>query len=287
MKIGLNTYSFRKEIEQLKTLSLEQIWKIVNKIKIIEGIELLDRHIPGWPNGDLNHGIAEVVEQTKAYKLNLYALGPHIKMYQMNELKRKKKCDEYIKWIDFAADNGITQIRSQVGGPFGFFAKRRLKHGIEIVKKLLDTVLPYAEKRHVKIGIETHWGYSSWPPFLKRITEIFEQSPSLGIIFDWGNFYSNIERYEALQIATKNHNHVYNHVKIFNFGENFQEIDYDSYRIVNEFAQNNFEGFFSIEFEGKQPTLEGIWKSAQALKYAISQKNYPIDTQFDWKSLIN
>jgi sugar phosphate isomerase/epimerase len=284
MKIGVNTYSFRKELSS-NTLTLDQVWNILGKLGLVEGIELLDRHIPGIEYGNLNAGVKSVVEKTATYNWPVYALGPHLKMFQTNK-NIPKEVAEYRKWIDLAADNGIPQIRSQVAGPFGFFAKKLLNKGVAQVKKLLDQVIPYAEQRNVKIGIETHWGYSSWPPFLKAITDIYAESPALGITFDWGNFWNNEVRYDALDIAVQPHNHCHNHVKIFNFGENFQEINYDSMRIVSSFAKNKFKNYFSIEFEGKQPTLEGVYKSVHALKYAISNGKHKIDPNFDYKSLM-
>ena len=81
MKIGLNTYSFRNELEKGE-YNLQEIWQIAEKIGYIEGIELLDRHIPGWPNGDLNKGIKNVAEQLENYKFNLFGLGPHFELYK-------------------------------------------------------------------------------------------------------------------------------------------------------------------------------------------------------------
>lgn len=286
MKIGLNTYSFRNELEKQKSLTLEQVFKIAQKIKLIQGIELLDRHIIGWLTGDLKSGVAQSVSLAKSYGFPIYALGPHLKVYQVNEVDRTKEVQNFKYWIDLAADNGIPQIRTQVSGPFGIIGRLRLKQGVGIAQKLLDQVLPYAETRQVKIGIETHWGYSSWPPFLQKITDYYSNHPSLGIIFDWGNFWNNTVRYGALEIAVQPHNHVHNHVKIFHFGTNFQEIAYDSYRIVQEFAKNNYQNYFSIEFEGKQPTLEGVYKSVHALQYAILKGQYSVNTTFDYSSLL-
>ena len=62
-------------------------------------------------------------------------------------------------------------------------------------------------------------------------------------------------------------------------------MNYDSMKIVRRFAENNFQNYFSIEFEGKQPTLEGVYKSVHALKYAITNGQHKIDPTFDWNTL--
>ncbi|MBD3352016.1 MAG: TIM barrel protein [Candidatus Lokiarchaeota archaeon] len=278
MKIGLNTYSFRKELKKDQDFTLKNVWKIAEEIGEIEGIELLDRHIPGWPDGDLNKGVADVKEQVESFGWKLYALGPHVKMYKSNTTDRKKEIEKYKKWIDLCADNEIPQFRSQVGGNMSFFERNHPIKGVEIVSQLLDEVLPYANKRNIKVGIETHWQYSSNPKFLKMVTERYndEFQDNLGIIFDWGNYITNKSRYKALKIAAKPQNHCHNHVKFFKFNENFQQtgkigfrFGYSSQKIVKTFKDNNFKDYFSIEYEGRLSTTEGVYKSVYGLKYAI------------------
>ena len=141
------------------------------------------------------------------------------------------------KWIDLSADNGIPAFRCQVSGSVGVGLRFRLQKGVKIVKQLLDQVVPYAAERGVKIGMETHWHFSSYPPFLKAISDLYQDSPGLGIIFDWGNYHNNKDRYQALAIAAVPHNHVYNHSKIFHFDDHFQEIKYDTMKIVSDFRE--------------------------------------------------
>ena len=281
MKIGLNTYSFRKEILKNK-YSLENIWNITNKIGYIEGIELFDGHIPGWPNGDLDKGIKLVIERIESYGWKLFGLGPHFKLYQRLKWIDKETI-EIKKWIDLASDNGILDIRAQVAGPFNF--EKNLPKHVQRVIDLLDKVIPYAEERSVKIVIETHHQLSSYPPFLEEVTEHYKNSPALGINFDWGNFANNEDRYETLKIATRPYNHAHNHVKIFHFGENFQEVEYDTMKIVDAYRKAGFKDYFSIEFEAPQNSIKGVYKSVHALRYAITNGKHEIDYDFDWQSL--
>lgn len=290
MKIGLNTYSFRKELEKTKKYSLDDVWRIAENIGNIDGIELLDRHIPGWLDNNIKQGIKDVAESIDSHGWKLYALGPHLKTYKRFSSSRRKEIAEFKRWIDMAADNDIPQIRSQTGGPFGFIAKRYLDKGVKVCSKLLDEVLPYAEEREVQFGLETHWSYSSYPPFLDLITTKYRENPALGIIFDWGNFWTNEARYEALEIAAKPYNHCHNHTKIFNFKWDVDESageknNYDVYKIVKTFAENNFENYFSIEYEGKLRAIEGVYKSVEMLKSAISDKDYQPNFEIDYSEL--
>jgi sugar phosphate isomerase/epimerase len=294
MKIALNTYSFRRELES-NVFNLDKLWTIAEKLKHIEGIELLDRHIPGWPNGDIKKGIKQVIDQLESYNFDLIGLGPHLHMYKGNKRAINKEVASYKNWIDWAAENGVPMMRSQVGGVLKILGISMMKKGIKNVKSLLDQVLPYAEERDVQIGIETHWQFSSDPHFLQEITQFYKDCPALGIIFDWGNFHTTGDRFQALKIATEPQNHCYNHVKFYNFDENFQdhysEEDerkcYDTMKIVKGFKDNSFENYFSIEYEGEQPTIEGVYKSVYGLKYAISEGKEKIDPNYDWNSLLD
>ena len=291
MKIGLNTYSFRKELEKTKEYTLDDVWRVAENIGDIDGIELLDRHIPGWADGDIAAGIRQVNEAVEKHGWKLYALGPHLKMHKFLAGVRKKEIAQYKRWIDLAADNGIPQIRSQVGGPFGFIAKRFPHRGVKTCSKLLDKVLPYAEERGVQIGMETHWSYSSYPPFLDLITKKYQKNPALGIIFDWGNFWTNEARYQALEIAARPYNHCHNHVKIFKFDQTNDMGDerhvYNVKKIVDTFAKNGFKNYFSIEYEGRERALKGVYRSVQLLKHSISGGSSPLNLETDWASLEN
>ena len=74
-------------------------------------------------------------------------------------------------------------------------------------------------------------------------------------------------------------------MKIFHFGDNFQETEYDTIKIVDAYRKAGFQDYFSIEFEGSQNSIKGVYQSVHALKYAITGGNHDIDYAFDWKSL--
>lgn len=273
-------------------MTLEDVWEYADKIGLIEGVELLDHHVPDVKDGDLNAGIKLVKEQVESYGWELYGLAPHPHLWRPTVKEQEAEVEKFKKWIDLAADNSVPSMRAQVGGDKSNIKDPNPTKGIEVAKKILDEVLPYAAECGVKIGIETHWSFSSNPVYLERVTEHYKDKfpGSLGIIFDWGNFPSKDLRYKALEIAARPHNHCYSHTKIYRFGRNFQQWgiggrrNYDSERIVQTFKKNGYKEYFSIEFEGSQSAFKGVYKSAHGVKYAMTDGEHTIHKCFNWKS---
>ena len=285
MKIGVNTYSFRKELAS-GALNLSQVLETISKISEIGGIELLDKHIPSEAGSTLSQQIAKVKKEAESKNLKIYAMGPHLKLWQNNKKAREVEIQNFKKWIDAASENGIPALRMQGGRPMFFWDKNRTEHAISVYNHILKEVVPYAENKKVKLGLETHWAHTSQPIFLKRFSEEFGGSPSIGIIFDWGNFFNNEDRFQALETAALPKMHIHNHVKMFNFdGTTGLCTDWDAYMIVDTFRKNKFSNYFSIEYEGKEDGVTGVFKSVEVLKYCISLKQHNIDLNTDPHSL--
>ena len=281
MKIGLNTYSFRNELKS-GALSLSQVLEICSKMGTIEGIELFDGHLRASDGPDLRSQVQVAKEEIEGLGLELFALGPHIRFRRKGKRRAKKEPSEFKRWIDAAADNDIPNLRVQGGGPIGLFGMGPPEQGIQEYEKILPHVLPYAEERGIKLGLETHGKYSSEPDFLRLYADKWGDSPHIAIIFDWGNFASNDELYRALDVAKEPKLHAHNHVKMYEFDpETGMETGYGAYKIVETFRKEGFSDYFSIEYAGSEDAVVGVFKSAEVLKYCISEKKNPIDLETD------
>lgn len=286
MKIGVNTYAFRKELSK-NELTLSKVFEILAKFKDVSGIELLDRHILESYGSDLNSRIGKIKEEAQSYGLGIYALGPHLHCWNNSMAQAEKEIKEFKIWIDAAHANGIPAIRMQGGHPPLFWDNFLLKKALGVYGRILNQVIPYAEANSVKLGLETHWAHTSNPAFLKLFAEEYKKSPSIGIIFDWGNFKNNKTRFKALEVASMPEMHVHNHVKMFNFDpQTGLCTDWDAYAIVDAFRKNNFKGAFSIEYEGKADGITGVFRSIEVLRYCLSEKKHKIDLETDPHSLL-
>ena len=114
MKIGVNTYAFRKELSK-NELTLTQIFRILAKFKDIYGIELLDRHILDRYGSDLNSRIGGIKKEAESYGLSIYALGPHLHCWNNSVSQVEKEVKEFKTWIDAAHANGIPALFVALG----------------------------------------------------------------------------------------------------------------------------------------------------------------------------
>ena len=286
MKIGVNTYAFRKELSK-NELTLTQIFTILAKFKDVFGIELLDRHILESYGSDLSSRIGKIKQEAESYGLSIYALGPHLHCWNNSMSQVEKEVKDFKTWIDAAHANGIPALRMQGGRPALFWDNFLLKKALDVYGRILNQVIPYAEANSVKLGLETHWAHTSNPEFLKLFAEKYGKSPSIAIIFDWGNFKSDKTRFKALEVASQPNMHVHNHVKMFNFDPKTGLCtDWDAYAIVDAFRKNNFKGTFSIEYEGKEDGITGVFRSLEVLRYCLSEKKHQIDLTTDPHSFL-
>lgn len=285
MKIGVNTYSFRKELKS-GVLTLSQIFSILSDFKDVDGIELLDHHIFESYGPDLNSRIAKIKEEAASFGLKIYAMGPHMRCWTNNQSEVDREVKEFKKWIDAAHAAGIPTLRMQGGRPKKFWDAFRLEHALGVYDKTLSQVVEYAASNSVNLGLETHHHHSSDPGFLKIFAEKYKDT-TVGIIYDWGNFTSNANRFKSLKTACLPYMHVHNHAKMYNFDPKTGLCpDYDVERIIEGFRNANFKDYFSIEFEGKADGMTGVFRSIELLRYYLSGKSHKIDMITDPLSLL-
>ena len=147
-------YSFRKELGS-GTYTLEDVITIAKNLKYVKGFELLDNHIPGFKSEDteksvVDAGIKKFKKLAEDADMEVYALGPHTKLYQ-EKVNLDSEVEKFKKWIDLCADNGIPNMRTQIQGPWGFKLKRNFKPVMDACVYILDRVLPYAVEKKVMI----------------------------------------------------------------------------------------------------------------------------------------
>ena len=91
-------------------------------------------------------------------------------------------------------------------------------------------------------------------------------SPWLGVTMDTGNFLE--DPYDRLEkIAPKA---VYVHAKTYYGGGIWYALDLDYDRIARLLRQNNYHGYVSLEFEGKEDWRTAIPKSLALLRKAFT-----------------
>ncbi|HXH06761.1 MAG TPA: sugar phosphate isomerase/epimerase family protein [Vicinamibacterales bacterium] len=126
--------------------------------------------------------------------------------------------------------------------------------------------LPDAERLGVLMALENHWGLTTRVEDLLRIHRAVD-SPWLGINLDTGNFpgdpYAGIERLAPHAAIVQ--------AKTYYGGGEWYTLDLDYRRIAGILRRAGFQGWISLEMEGKEPPETAVPKSLAMLREAFGR----------------
>jgi len=272
MRLGVSTYSYwhftpeRVEIETVidKAAELD-----------LDGVEILHRQMASEEKNYLQN----LKRRAFIQGLDLYALSIHQGFVFPNAGERNKNVDHTIHCIELAYDLGIPAIRLNSGrwGTIKSFDELMRHGGNEPVLPgyteddafdwIIDSIekcLPFAEKNGVILGLENHWGLTNSPRGVDRIVSAID-SDWLMVTMDCGNFLD--EPYEKLeQISSQA---VLVHAKTYYGGGEWYTLELDYVRIADILKDVGFNGYISLEFEGKADADVGVPKSVALLRKAF------------------
>ncbi len=113
----------------------------------------------------------------------------------------------------------------------------------------------YAGSRGVTLVLENHWGLTGTPEGCKRIHDGVN-SPWLKYVLDTGNFFQMPDPYAAMQVFFDDLAIL--HAKVYLGGGMVVSPDIDYAQVATILGEINYNGYISIEFEGKAHPNEGI-----------------------------
>lgn len=273
IKLGVSTYSywhFRPPKVSIKN--------IINKAADlgIEGVDILHRQMESEENGYLQNLKRHAFQNG----IDLISLSIHQDFVDPDPDKRQEHIDHTIKCIELAYKMGIPCIRLNSGrwgtirsfndlmaakGEEPVLEGYSEDHGFQWCIDSIEKCLPKAQECGVVLALENHWGLTRSPEGLLRIHDTIN-SPWLGILMDTGNFLE--EPYEKLEkVANKA---VFVQAKTYYGGGEWYTLDLDYKRIGDILKKNNYNGYVSLEFEGKDPADEGVAKSIAMLRESFA-----------------
>ena len=136
--------------------------------------------------------------------------------------------------------------------------------GFKWVIDSISKCLPKAQECGVVLGLENHWGLGRTAKGVKRIVDSIN-SPWLKVTLDTGNFLEDTyEQLTALAPET-----FLMQAKTYYGGGKWYSLDLDYARIGAIMRKNNYKGFISLEFEGKESPAVAIPKSLEVLRNAF------------------
>ncbi len=212
--------------------------------------------------------------------LPLCGMSSHQGFVNPDPQVRRKNIDLTIGQIELCYRLGIPTMRINTGrwGTSANFDVLMANRGIEPplegfteddafpwVIDSLGKCIDAAEKCGVVLGLENHWGLGLTPEGVLRIVDAVA-SPWLQVTMDTGNFLE--DPYPKLEMLLPRT--VFVQAKTYYGGGEWYTLDLDYPRIGKMLRSAGYNGWVSLEFEGKEDYREAIPKSLAVLRQAFS-----------------
>ena len=240
-----------------------------------DGVEILHIQMGSESNSHLQDLKRRAIEQG----IDLFGFSTHQGFVSPDPDVRQKNVDKTIHQIELAHAMGIPTMRINTGRwgtteSFDELMENRGKEpplegytqdeAFEWVIEALDQCLPAAEEQGVVLGLENHWGLGRTPEGVLRIVDALD-SPWLQVTLDTGNFledpYDELEQLAARAILLQ--------AKTYYGGGTWYTLDLDYERIAQIMDEHDYEGYISLEFEGKEDPQVALPKSLARLRKAF------------------
>jgi len=274
-RIGVSTYSFW----QFKNASLRNIENCINQAADMgfDGVEILHRQMEDESNGYLQ----KLKQAAFRRGLDLCGFSTHQTFVSPDKAVRKKNVEHTCHCIELAYRLGIPTIRVNTGrwDTSKDFDELMANKGIEPrlpgvsddtaygwVTDSLSECLAKAEECGVIMGLENHWGLGRTAEGVNRVVKTVN-SPWLKVTLDTGNFLENM--YEQMDAIAPQA--VLVQAKTYDGGGSWYTLDIDYARVVSILRKHNYQGYVSLEFEGKEDALTAIPKSLVRLRQAFAK----------------
>lgn len=195
-----------------------------------------------------------------------------------DEAKRAKTVENHLKWLDAAAFLGCHSIRVNAASD----AKLPFDEQKKLAADGLHRLCVEADKRSLNVTVENHGGLSSNGKWLVEVMKAADH-PRVGILPDFGNFYTNRETGELYNpylglrefmpwvkgaVSAKSWDWDTGAGEFYTEDRREgREMTLDYQRLIEIVVKAGYRGFIGIEYEGqKHSEVEGITRTKVALE---------------------
>lgn len=279
VKLGLASYSYWHFRDP--KISIETVIEKASAFGV-QGVDILHRQMDLPEKEPLRPDHRAYLRRLKRHAfvngVDLICVSTHQSFVSPKPEVVTANVEHTIKCIEMAYDLGIPCIRINTGrwGVYDF-DKLMANRGVEPVldgyteedgfKWCIDGItrcLPKAEECGVVLALENHWGLARTPEGLMRIVNAI-QSPWLGVLMDTGNFLE--EPYPKLEkIAPRT---IFVQAKTYYGGGEWYTLDLDYSRVAGILEKVGYNGYVSLEMEGKEAPDSAVAKSFAMLRKAF------------------
>ena len=243
----------------------------------LDGIDILHRQMESEDNAYLQ----KIKKHAFQNGIALTCLSIHQGFVTPDKAELKTHVDHTNHCIELAYKMGIPCLRLNTGrwNTIKSFDELMKNRGIEPIlpgyteedgyKWCVDGInqcLKKAEECGILLALENHWGLGSTPEGMLKLHGLVD-SPWLGLLMDTGNFLE--DPYDKLKMIAPKTSFV--QAKTYYGGGEWYSLDLDYNKIIKILNDVNYQGYISIEFEGKEDPKTGVQKSVDLLRKALKQ----------------
>lgn len=274
MNLGVSTYSYW-HFERTK----QPIYYYLDKASRhgFGGVEILEDHIRELPVSELK----EVKRYAFSLGLDIYAVAIHNNFVNPSRDARVKEVERVKEWLNKAYVLGASIIRVNSGRwrTIPNFDDLMRNRGVEPpipgytdedalkwVEEAIGMLIPVAEDLGIILGLENHWGVSAKAQYMVRMFNDIN-SKYFRAIMDTGNFIE--DTYNQLEAIAPYTAMV--HAKTYFGGGVWYTLDIDYDRVFEILRRHGFNGWISLEYEGREDYDSGVVKSRDLLIKYVRQ----------------
>ena len=271
VKIAISSYSFHRfggGPEGNDPLTIEQmIDRCVDYG--VDGIELLWEHLT-LNNKTSPQSLAELHQYAAMRGVTPVTVAASHNPVQVTPEARAAELDKLKQAIDVASALGAPFVRTLGGrwntakdfmelwnnlGEEPAAEGYTIDESYEWVIEALKEGAAYAGEKGVTLVLENHWGLTGTAEGTRRIHDGVD-SPWLKYVLDTGNFFQLPDPYAAMEVFFPDLAIL--HAKVYLGGGIIVSPDIDYAQVASMLKEINYNGYVSIEFEGKAHPKEGI-----------------------------
>ena len=271
IKIAISSYSFHRfggGPEGSEAPTLEQMIDRCADLGV-DGIELLWQHLA--VNGKTTPESLHDLHQYAALRgITPVAVAANHNPLQLTPELRDEELAKLKAAVDAAAALGAPFVRAMGGrwntlenfmdmwdnqgeepAPEGFTEDQGYAWVIEALKEGAE----YAGSKGVTLVLENHWGLTGTAAGTARIHDGVN-SPWLKYVLDTGNFFQMSDPYAEMEVLFPDLAIL--HAKVYLGGGMLVSPDIDYAKVASLLDARGYNGYVSIEFEGKAHPNEGV-----------------------------
>lgn len=241
-----------------------------------DGVEILHQQMSSESRGYLQ----DLKRRAFMQGLDLIGFSTHQGFVSPDADVRQKNVAHTLHCIELAYQLGIPTLRLNTGrwGTSGSFDELMANRGLEPplpghtekeafgwVIDCIEKCLPRAEECGVLLGLENHWGLGRTASGVLRIVEAIS-SPWLKVTLDTGNFLE--DAYNQMRVLAPHT--VLVHAKTYYGGGEWYTLDVDYPQVADILRGGHYQGYVSLEMEGKEDADTAVPRSLELLRQCFS-----------------